>query len=57
MLHCNTLIPQFLAERMAKFIDSALELPPREVLGHTGVQQDQYVLTVAKLVEEELNGS
>jgi hypothetical protein len=42
---------------MAKFIDSTLELPPREVSGHNGVQQDQYVLAVAKLVEEELNES
>ena len=42
---------------MAKFIESNLELPQRDVLGHSRVQQDQYVLAVARLVEEELDGS
>jgi hypothetical protein len=41
---------------MAKFIKSDLELSPRNVRGHSGVQQNQYVLAVANLVEEELNG-
>jgi hypothetical protein len=56
LLDCNTLTHCFSAERIAKFIESNLELPPRDVPGHTEVQQDQYVLAVAKLVEEELNG-